>query len=84
MVTEGFLELLDPTGTKKSKRYLATKRGLSALPIIIEMYLFSIHSIDECGLDDSQMEIKKAIIKDRSLFEKTKREAYLKFIKELK
>ena len=43
LVSEGLIEKLDPTGTKKSTRYLATDKGISSLPIIIEMYLFSIH-----------------------------------------
>ena len=84
LVKEGFLELLDPEGTKKSKQYLATKRGLSTLPIIIELYLFSIHSIDESELDESQINIKASITTDRIFFEKTKLEEYLEFLEELK
>ena len=84
LVKEGFLELLDPEGTKKSKQYLATKRGLSTLPIIIELYLFSINSIDESELDESQINIKASITTDRIFFEKTKLEEYLDFLEELK
>ena len=51
LVEEGFLELLDPEGFKKNKQYLATDRGLSALPIIMELYLFSIDSIEESVLN---------------------------------
>ena len=84
LVKERFLELLDPEGTKKSKQYLATKRGLSTLPIIIELYLFSINSIDESELDESQINIKASITTDRIFFEKTKLEEYLEFLEELK
>ena len=84
LLKEGFLELLDPEGTKKSKQYLATKRGLSTLPIIIELYLFSIHSIDESELSESQINIKAGITADRILFEKTTLEEYLEFLEELK
>ena len=84
LVKERFLELLDPEGTKKSKQYLATKRGLSTLPILIELYLFSIHSIDESELDESQINIKASITTDRIFFEKTKLEEYLEFLEELK
>jgi len=84
LVKEGFLELLDPEGTKKNKQYLATKRGLSTLPIIIELYLFSIHSIDESELNESQINIKAGITADRIFFEKTKFEEYLEFLEELK
>ena len=37
LVEEGFLEVLDPEGFKKNKQYLATERGISALPIILEL-----------------------------------------------
>ncbi len=84
LLKEGFLELLDPEGTKKSKQYLATKRGLSTLPIIIELYLFSIHSIDESELSESQINIKAGITLNRIFFEKTKHEEYLEFLEELK
>tara|TARA_B100000767_G_scaffold268230_1_gene288148 strand:+ start:10270 stop:10716 length:447 start_codon:yes stop_codon:yes gene_type:complete len=84
LVKEGFLELLDPEGTKKSKQYLVTKRGLSTLPVIIELYLFSIHSIDESELSESQINIKAGITADRIFFEKTKFEEYLEFLEELK
>ena len=84
LLKEGFLELLDPEGTKKSKQYLVTKRGLSTLPVIIELYLFSIHSIDESELSESQINIKAGITADRILFEKTTLEEYLEFLEELK
>ena len=84
LVEEGFLELLDPQGFKKNKQYLGTKRALSALPIIIELYLFSIHFIDESKLNDSQMRIKEEILKNRESFQNRVTEDYLKFILELK
>ena len=84
LLKEGFLELLDPEGTKKSKQYLVTKRGLSTLPVIIELYLFSIHSIDESELNESQINIKAEITANRIFFEKTKLKEYLEFLEELK
>ena len=81
---EGLIKKLDPTGTKKSTRYIATSKGLSALQIIIEMYLFSINSIDEAILDASQLNIKQEITSNRCLFEKTKVSQYLSFVQELK
>ena len=80
----GFIEKLDPTGTKKSTQYIATKKGISSLPIIIELYLFSIHSIDESILDESQKSIKKQIISNRSLFEETRKSEYISFVNSLK
>jgi DNA-binding HxlR family transcriptional regulator len=79
----GLLEKLNPLGTKKSTRYIATTRGISTLPVIIELYLFSIESIDESILDESQMDIKSQISENRNLFEEKRKAEYLAFIKEL-
>ena len=84
LVKEGFLEKITPLGTKKSTRYIALDKGISALPIIIEMYLFSIRSIDESVLDDSQIAIKNALITNRGAFEEEKIKQYLDFSKELR
>ena len=59
LVEKGFLEILDPHGFKKNKQYLGTQKAISTLPIIIELYLFSIDSIDESELNESQILIKK-------------------------
>ncbi len=80
----GLIEKLDPTGTKKSTRYIATSKGLTSLPIIIEMYLFSINAIDETILDASQINIKKEITSNRILFEKSRIAEYLNFVQELR
>jgi len=84
LTEQGLIEKLDPTGTKKSTRYIATSKGLTSLPIIIEMYLFSINAIDETILDASQINIKKEITSNRSLFEKSRIAEYLNFVQELR
>ncbi|MDG1309668.1 MAG: helix-turn-helix domain-containing protein [Flavobacteriaceae bacterium] len=84
LVEEGFLELLDPEGFKKNKQYLATERGLSALPIIMELYLFSINSIEESVLNASQIKIKKQITTNRKGFEKQRKKEYIEFVQSLK
>ena len=84
LVKEGFIERITPLGTKKSTRYIALDKGLSSLNIIIEMYLFSIYSIDESILDDTQIAIKSAIISSPQIFKEKKIEEYLKFAKELR
>ncbi len=84
LVEEGFLELLDPKGFKKNKQYIATDRGISALPIIMELYLFSIDSIDESVLNASQMAIKKQVLSDRKGFEENIKETYLNFVESLR
>ena len=80
----GFIEKLDPTGTKKSTQYIATDKGIAAVPIIIELYLFSINFIDEDLLNESQMSIKKQIISNRILFEETRKSEYITFVDGLK
>ncbi len=57
---------------------------MSTLNILIEMYLFSIHSIDESVLDESQIAIKSAITSNPKIFKEEKIKGYLKFVKELK
>ena len=84
LYSEGLIEKLDPTGTKKSTRYLATEKGISSLPIIIEMYMFSIQNIDESVLDESQINIKKQVLSNRQLFEETKIKEYNIFSNQLK
>jgi len=84
LVEEGFLELLDPKGFKKNKQYIATERALSALPIIMELYLFSIDSIEEFVLNASQIKIKKQITTNRKGFEKQRKKEYIEFVESLK
>ena len=84
LLKEGFIGKLKPLGTKKSTRYIALDKGISALPIIIEMYLFSIHSIDESVLDDSQIAIKNALTTNRDPFEEEIIKQYLDFSEELR
>ena len=84
LVEEGFLELLDPKGFKKNKQYIATERALSALPIIMELYLFSIDSIEESVLNASQIKIKKQITTNRNGFEKQRKKEYIEFVESLK
>jgi DNA-binding HxlR family transcriptional regulator len=83
LMDAGLIEKLDPLGSKKSTRYIATKRGVQALPIIIEMYLFSIHTISEAILNESQLNIKRQVLKDRVRFQENAKKEYSTFIKEL-
>ena len=84
LVKEGFIERITPLGTKKSSRYIALDKGLLSLPIIIEMYLFSIHSIDESILDESQIAIKFSLTNERKIFEEKRLEEYINFVKALR
>jgi hypothetical protein len=80
----GLIEKLDPEGTKKSTTYIATLKGMDSLPIICQMYLFSIDSIDETLLDDMQKNIKKQIKCDVTLFQQTKISEYKIFVEDLR
>jgi DNA-binding HxlR family transcriptional regulator len=84
LVENGFLEILDPHGFKKNKQYIGTQKAISTLPIIIELYLFSIDSIDESELNESQILIKKEILGDRLSFINRVREEYTNFVEGLK
>ena len=84
LVEKGFLEILDPHGFKKNKQYLGTQKAISTLPIIIELYLFSIDSIDESELNESQILIKKEILDDRLSFKNRVTEEYTNFVEGLK
>ena len=83
LVESGLLRKLDPNGTKKSTRYIATSAGLLVLPVIMEMYMFSIDSIDEDTLDASQIALKEDFSYSRTLFEEKRKVAYLDFVEEL-
>lgn len=80
----GLIEKLDPNGSKKSTTYIATQKGMDSLPIICQMYLFSIDSVDENLLDDTQKNIKKQIKGDLALFQKTRISEYIAFVEELR
>lgn len=79
----GLIRKLDPSGTKKSTRYIATDKGIETLPIIVKLYLFSIESIDEQFLNESQINIKHQITSDSALFEENRKKEYLAFRGEL-
>ena len=83
LVEERLIKKLDPLGTKKSTRYIATEKGISSLSLIIELYLFSIDSIDESMLDESQIYIKSQVKENRNLFEEKRKSEYLAFLEEL-
>lgn len=79
LIDAGLIKLLDPKSTKKNRQYVATEKGISTLPIIIELYLFSIKENNESVLSDKQLNIKKEILDNRDYFESSKRIKYLAF-----
>jgi DNA-binding HxlR family transcriptional regulator len=78
----GFINKIQLKGTKKSTQYVATEQGLNMLPILVELYQFSINSITEEVLNDSQLAYKTTILKNPDAFIKSKRKAYSTFMQQ--
>ena len=79
LIDSDLITLLDVNSNKKSRQYIATEKGISTLPIIIELYMFSIRDISKSILNKQQLQIKKQILSDRAFFESSKRTDYLTF-----
>ncbi len=76
----GFITKFNPKGTKKSATFIATRKGICVLPLLVELYLLSIESLAEDILNESQIAIKAEIFNDRELFINSRREKYIDFI----
>ncbi|MDA9316962.1 helix-turn-helix transcriptional regulator [Polaribacter sp.] len=83
LLEKGFVEYLNPSGTKKSRQYIVTEKGLLTLPILFELYLFSIHAIDETAMSISELEFKKEFLFDATRLKEKKTKAYNDFVKGL-
>jgi DNA-binding HxlR family transcriptional regulator len=83
LVEAGFVTKFNPKGTKKSATFIATRNGMCVLPLLVELYLFSIESISEDVLNESQIAIKAEIYNDRELFINTRREKYIEFLNQI-
>lgn len=78
----GFIRKIQLKGTKKSTVYVATEQGLKVLPILVELYQFSVNSITEEVLNDSQLAYKAAILKNPKAFIASKKKAYSAFMQQ--
>lgn len=83
LLDKGFIELLNPLGTKKSRQYIATDSGIATLSIIIEMYLFSVHTMPLSLFTEEELEVKKELLESPSLFKEKTIKKYLIFKQEL-
>ena len=83
LIEAGFVSKLNPKGTKKSAVFLATRKGICVLPLLVELYLFSIESLLEDVLNESQIAIKAEIFNNRELFINLRRERYLEFVNQI-
>ena len=84
LLEEGFIEILNPLGTKKSRQYIATEKGIATLPILIELYLFSLHDIPASLFSEKELASQKMISENPTLFKENIVNGYLAFVKELK
>lgn len=80
LVEAGFVTKFNPKGTKKSATFIATRKGICVLPLLVELYLLSINSISEDILNESQIAIKAEILNNRESFINLRREKYLDFV----
>ena len=83
LIEAGFISKFNPKGTKKSATFLATRKGICVLPLLVELYLFSIESLPEDVLNESQIAIKGEIFQNRELFINSRREKYLEFVNQI-
>jgi DNA-binding HxlR family transcriptional regulator len=83
LIEAGFISKFNLKGTKKSAVFLATRKGICVLPLLVELYLFSIESLSEDVLNESQIAIKGEIFQNRELFINSRREKYLEFVNQI-
>jgi DNA-binding HxlR family transcriptional regulator len=83
LIETGFIYKLNPKGTIKSAIYLATPKGICALPLLVELYMFSIGYLEEVQLNESQKKIKAEIFQDKHLFMEDRREKYAAFLHQI-
>jgi len=84
LLAEGFVEYSNLLGTKKSRQYIVTEKGLLTLPILFELYSFSIHAVNQAMLNASELAFKKEFLKDATGLKEKKSKAYIDFVQELK
>jgi DNA-binding HxlR family transcriptional regulator len=83
LIEFGYVTKLNPKGTKKSAMFIATRKGICVLPLLVELYMISIDTLSEEVLNESQLSIKSEIFKDRELFISSRREKYLGFANQI-
>jgi DNA-binding HxlR family transcriptional regulator len=83
LIEAGFVTKFNPKGTKKSATFIATRKGICVLPLLVELYFLSIESVSENLLNESQMAIKAEIFNSRELFINSRREKYIEFVNQI-
>ena len=80
-----YIEVLhdgDPEGNYK--KYIASSKGLSVLPLLMELYLFSCDRFEESLLSPFELNFKKEATRNCTLFKKKIIREYHNFTQEVK
>ena len=81
----GYIETLHDGSSKSNcKRYIVSSKGLSLLPILMELYLFSCDRFEESLLSPFELNFKKEATQNCTLFKKKIISEYHNFFQKLK
>ena len=81
----GYIKILYDCSSKSNcKRYIVSSKGLSVLPILMELYLFSCNSFDEATLSPFEINFKKEATQNCALLKDKIIKEYYTFIQGLK
>tara|TARA_B100000767_G_C19523805_1_gene433638 strand:- start:76 stop:513 length:438 start_codon:yes stop_codon:yes gene_type:complete len=83
LLSDGFIKVLNPRKDYKDIQYIATSKGLSTLSILIELYLFSIKSIKTEMFSEIDLDFKKEVLQDSSLFKEKIANEYNSFVQQI-
>ena len=83
LLTDGFIKVLNPRKDYKDIQYIATSKGLSTLSILIELYLFSIKSIKAEMFSEIDLDFKKEVLQDSTLFKEKIANEYNSFVQQI-
>ena len=83
LLSDGFIKVLNPSNDYKDIQYIATSKGLSTLSILIELYLFSIKSIKTEMFSEIDLDFKKEVLQDSTLFKEKIANEYNSFVQQI-
>ena len=83
LLSDGFIQVLNPSNDYKDIQYIATSKGLSTLSILIELYLFSIKSIKAEMFSEIELDFKKEVLQDSTLFKEKIANEYNSFVQQI-
>ena len=83
LLSDGFIKVLNPRKDYKDIQYIATSKGLSTLSILIELYLFSIKSIKAEMFSEIDLDFKKEVLQDSTLFKEKIANEYNSFVQQI-